>query len=128
MMSAGVSPASSTSAACAVEAVFTAYPAFRRYAATNEAIDVSSSTTRIVCGAVTRPDSWFGRRPARRLEHESLGLRRKRRAAQRLELQSTPSSEYTPVSSPGNLRLAVERDDPAADGRDVMPAPRITTR
>src|SRR5438067_4566128 len=47
--SAGFSDSTSRSASLPLGVVRTVYPAFFRYAATKEAIDASSSTTRIVC-------------------------------------------------------------------------------
>ena len=50
-MSAGVWDSAKVSASRPVGATLTSYPALRRYIATNEAIDASSSTTSTVCAS-----------------------------------------------------------------------------
>src|SRR5918996_1649271 len=118
--SAGDSVVSSTTAACAVAAVRTPYPAFRRYAATKDAIEVSSSTTRIVCwcccsGLMKTGLVSLGRRS----QNEPLRLVGQRRAECRLDRAVDAFGERVEPGRLVCLPLAVEHDEASSDRRDV---------
>ena len=83
-MSAGTSDATSVSAAWDVAAVRTAYPAFLRYAATNDAIDVSSSTTRMPSCVTWCPSPVDRSRPGSAIELQANRIVGHRHAALRL--------------------------------------------
>src|SRR5712691_334710 len=118
--SAGFSDWTSLSASVPLAVVRTLYPAFFRYAATNDAIDASSSTTRTVCGLPAMPDLLTDR-----ADRALLGLGARQRD-EVLTVQRVPTVAVRRVGLAGEPnRAGPDRDDidaGAVDEDGVRPA------
>src|SRR5579864_102622 len=105
----GFSDSTSRSASLPLAVVRTVKPAFFRYAATNDAIDASSSTTSTVCGFV----AMSGTLPAR-AEMEQVA----RDGGKRMPVAAVAR---IPAVRHARVGLTLEDDGPAADREDVHP-------